>query len=292
MNHNNAKVESARSAPARLGALLVVCAAMLSSCQAAGRALQFSQGALDKLQARPFHALPGAREAPLPERFASEKNLKKWLDERGWEQPWKALDAVSSQKSFLLSLPAEKREPLVKFIYDYVVAKQDPRTGFVGGGETIVQISGMAKFGWFCKPFDLPLPRADADYASVMKWYRSKPDIESLTMARNPIHHLTDLQPYLSKPMSDEDKAVVVRETARMIQPFLQKDGAFSMQSDMFRLRPNDLWPPMDMAPGPQSDLNGTSQARVIREKAYEMMGTPPPPMAGSETFWKTVERR
>ncbi len=257
-----------------------------------GRSLQFATSSLKMLGAEPLHPLPGAQAEALPERFASQANLKKWLDARNWEQPWGALDAVSSQKSFLLSLPAEQRDPLVKFIYDYVVAKQDPQTGMVGGGEPIIRISGMAKFGWFCKPFDLPLPRADADYAFVMNWYRSTPEVETMTMIRNPIHHLSDLQPSLSQPMSEADKQLVVRETARLIRGFYQKDGAFAMHKNHYPLRPNGMEKSIGKSDAPQSDLNGTSQARVIREKAHEMMGVARekmPPLPGNDAFWKSL---
>ena len=259
-----------------------------------GRALQFATGSLRMLDAQPLYPLPGAQTEALPERFASQANLKKWLDARGWDQPWRALDAVSSQKGFLLGLPAEKRAPLVKFIYDYVKARQDPQTGMVGGDEPIIRISGMAKFGWFCKAFGLPIPRADADYAFVMDWYRSTPEVETMTMIRNPIHHLVDLQPYLSSPMPEADKGLVVRETARLMRDFHQKDGAFAMKKKAFPLRPNDMMKSIGTSKQPQSDLNGTSQALVIRQKAYEMRGIAPeliPPFAGHDTLWEKMER-
>ncbi|NJK91106.1 MAG: hypothetical protein HC904_04300 [Blastochloris sp.] len=260
-----------------------------------GRALQFALGSLNLLGAQPLHPLPGTKEEPLPERFASEANLKHWLDALEWDRPWKALDAVSSQKGVLKLLPEATRQPLVDYIYNYVKAKQDKQTGMVGSGEAIILISGMAKFGWFCKEFDLPIPRADEDYAFVMRWYRTKPEVKTLTLVRNPIHHLTDLRPFLSQPMSEADKELVVRESTRMMKVFRQKDGAFSMQQAEFPLRPNDLYPPIGTSSRPQSDVNGTSQARTIREKAYELMGVPLekiPPLAGSITFWEGIRRR
>ena len=260
-----------------------------------GRALQFSTNSLQILGAKPLHPLPGAMGEPLPERFASEQNLRKWLDALGWEQPWRALDAVSSQKIFLLGLPAKERDPLVKFIYDYATARQNPQTGMIGGGEPIIQISGMMKFGRFCEVFELPIPNADAAYAFVMRWYRSQPEVTTMTMIRNPLTHLADLQPYLSQPMPLADKQLVVRETARMIRTFHQKDGAFSMQLEEFRLRPNDVWPPIGKSAAPQSDLNGTSQARVIREEVYGMMGVARekmPPLPASDEFWEKLSAK
>ena len=257
-----------------------------------GRALQFSTNSLQILGAKPLHPLPGAMGEPLPERFASEQNLRKWLDALGWEQPWRALDAVSSQKIFLLGLPAKERDPLVKFIYDYATARQNPQTGMIGGGEPIIQISGMMKFGRFCEVFELPIPNADAAYAFVMRWYRSQPEVTTMTMIRNPLTHLADLQPYLSQPMPLADKQLVVRETARLIRTFHQKDGAFAMHKGNYPLRPNGMAESVGHSPTPQSDLNGTSQARVIREEVYGMMGVARvalPPLPGNETFWKSA---
>ena len=260
-----------------------------------GRALQFSVASLRLLGAQPLHALPGTRQESLPDRFSSLDKLRGWLNALDWEQPWQALDAVSSQKTVLKLMPPEQHKPLVEFIYNYVKAKQDPQTGMVGGGEPIVRISGMAKFGWFCQEFDLPLPRADADLGFVMAWYRSQPEVTTLTMVRNPIHHLVDLQPFLSQPMTQDNKALVVRESARLLRGFRQNDGAFSMQKAQFPLRPNDLWPPIGNSSQPQSDLNGTSQARTIREKAYALAGISPdkvPLMNGTKEFWRQWQRR
>jgi hypothetical protein len=258
---------------------------MRENVRVRGRALSFAVGALHTLGAKPLHPLPGRRSAGLPPHVASPEAFRTWLDSLSWDQSsWSALDRLQSQGTLLRSLPPEQGSKLTELAYRYVQDRQDPETGLAGGGSPIVRISGAAKFGWFCLSMKLPIPRADAIQQTTLDWYRSRPTVDTLTLLRNPINLLMDLEQFVTKKLSSDDRRMVVGASAGLLQSFSQEDGAFSMQTKRFPMAPNDLL--QGQAPGPQSDMNGTAQAHHIRESAYHLAGVRAPAIARASEFF------
>lgn len=255
------------------------------------RALRFAMEGLKMLDDKPLHPLPGAR-AVMPEtaHLQSEAAFKKWLDARPWDKAWGALDEIYQQAALIKSLPDDQQKKFIAIADEYLKQKQDPESGLTGGGVLIVKIAGAAKLGWFLGEFDRPIPRADALANTTLQWYRSRPDVEAVTLVRNPIEHLADLQPFLEKPMIEADKQLALETTLRLLPRFRQKDGAFSMNVKEFYLGPFD-WKAAK-APAPQGDVNGTAMAQKSRASAYRLAGLKAPSMAGADNFWEMVAKQ
>ena len=256
-----------------------------------GRMLRFAMQGLEILGAKPLYPLPGAR-APMDEtaHLQSADAWRKCLQELPWEKSWGALDGLYQQSALLKSLPGERQRELVQIAYEFVKSKQDAETGMAGGGDLGNRVSGAAKFAWFCDEFDLPIPRADALQRTTLQWLEAPEPIKAVTLIRNPIEHLADLQPFLKQPLSQAEKARALTIAVDALRRFGEKDGGFAFSAQRYDLAPHNFVD-LGSAKSPQSDINGTAMAQKTRASLYRLVGLKAPHIKGATAFWRLLEQ-
>lgn len=243
-----------------------------------GRSFQFCLLTLETLGAKPSHPRPS--DQALPPHLASPQAWRDYIRSLNWKKPWGAVDRISAQGAFFTGMSPERKAALVAVAREEIAARQDPDTGWVGQGPPTETISACAKLGWFCLKVGEPIPHADAIQRSVLSWYRREEDVATLTLVRNPIHHLADLQAFVTSGGPDPAQlTAIVRYSGRQIARFVRPDHGLSMHIREFPVRPNDMTPPAFTASAPQGDLNGTSQAFTVREQAWKLAGAQAPPL-------------
>lgn len=257
----------------------------LKSERVLGRLVAFSTAQLLDLGSVPLYPLPGQQEDSPATLwyYASPDSLTKWLDNLPWQKSvWTSMDAISSQKSLLSTLPEAKRKAYARQMYDYGVARQDG-DGLWGKGQTPeIRLSGTVKFAWFCRGMDFPLPNPQKIYDSMLAWYRAKPSEQEAfksgtTVPGNAIGLLGELIDYLPQPFPSEDIALVLKESAAMTQAFKTPDGGFCRIIGTYYARPDDIAPPLAYFDEPMGDVNGASQLSRVRRWAHALVGTPLP---------------
>ena len=256
-----------------------------------GRMLRFAMQGLEILGAKPLYPSPGAR-APMAEtaHLQSADAWRAWLQELPWEKSWGALDELYQQTALLKSLPDARQRELVQIAYEFVKNKQDAETGMAGGGDLGNRVSGAAKFGWFCDEFDLPIPRADALQETTLQWLAAPEPIKAVTLIRNPIEHLADVQTFLTKPLAPGGKTRVLTVSIDALRRFRQKDGGFAFSAQRYDLAPHNFVD-LGRAKSPQSDINGTAMAQKTRASLYRLSGVKAPAIAGADGFWKLLKK-
>ncbi|WP_373513861.1 hypothetical protein [Persicitalea sp.] len=257
----------------------------LKSERVLGRLVAFSTTSLSALGAAPLYQLPGeqANSSATLWYYSSPDSLAKWLDNLPWQKSaWTAMDAISSQKSLLTTLPEAKRKAFARQMYDYALARQDA-DGFWGQGQTPeIRLSGTVKFAWFCRGVDLPLPNPKKIYQSILAWYRARPSEQEAfksgtTVPGNAIGLLGELMDYLPQPFPPEDLSLVLAESVAMTKAFKTPDGGFCRQIGSYYARPDDIAPPLEYFDEPMGDVNGASQLSRVRRWIHALAGTPLP---------------
>ncbi len=272
-----------------------------------GRALKFSTGGLRYLEAKPMYALPGQKQGegtavteektkePTTERvppstpghLRSVEAFRQWLEERPWADAWKALDEVASQADAIKVLPKGLRGPLEAAAEEEMARHRDAETGFVGGGTTIVKISGAFKITAYCRTLGREIPAADKLKESVLRWYRSYPTVDNIFFLRNGAELLSELEMKGGQKFTPEEVAMVVDVSRRQLQAFRCEDGGFASFTNRFYLTPNDMFGTRYAVKGRQGDLNGTSSARALRKALHVLAGKELPPLPGAgEDYW------
>ena len=257
----------------------------LKSERVLGRLVAFSTMSLSRLGAAPLHPLPG-QQADSPATlwyYSSPDSLARWLDNLPWQKSaWTAMDAISSQKSLLSTLPEAKRQAFARQMHDYALARQDA-DGFWGLGQTPeVRLSGTVKFAWFCRGVGLPLPNPEKIYQSLLAWYRARPSEQAAfksgtTTPGNAIGLLGELMDYLPQPFPREDLSLVLAESVAMTKAFKTPDGGFCRQIGTYYARPDDIAPPLAYFDEPTGDVNGASQLSRVRRWVHALAGSPLP---------------
>jgi hypothetical protein len=228
------------------------------------------------------------KPAPTPAHIASKKAFREWLDARPWGDAWTALDHVSSQANLIQSQPAELREVLTDEALRNVAARQDPRTGLIGGGGLIGRISGAFKLAMFCDMLKRPMPGADALWDTVLGWYRSGPKTDKIFLIRNPAELLTMLSRMTGRRLTAGELSLVLAVSCKELSRYRQADGGFSSFDGEYYIGPNDLYmkPRLPAKAGPQGDMNGTASAWVLRRSLYRLAGIPVPRLAVPADYW------
>lgn len=263
-----------------------------------GRALIFARGALGSLKSEPLRPLPGqASEAgghagessTIPAHIASVEVFRQWLDEQPWGDAWTALDHLASQAWLIKTQAPELREALADEALRNVMARQDRSTGLIGGGSLIVRISGAFKLAIFCEALKRPIPAADQLWDTVLGWYRSDPKTEKIFLIRNPTDLLSCLSKATGHKLTGEELAMILAVCRRELARYRQTDGGFSSFDGKYYIGPNDLYLKVrrPARAGPQGDLNGTTNAWVLRQSLYRLAGVPAPKLATPEGYWE-----
>lgn len=275
-----------------------------------GRALKFSTAGLRYLGAEPLYPLPGqkggaskmaeeARDgmeslpgppgAPsgTPGHLRSVEAFRQWLEERPWADAWKALDQVASQADAIKLLPERLRQALEDEAEAAMARRRDVETGFVGGGTTIVKISGAFKITAYCRTLGREIPAADKLKESVLRWYRSYPTVDNIFFLRNGAELLAELKMKEGQNFTPGEIAMVVDVSRRQLQAFRCKDGGFASFTNRYYLNPNDMFGTRYAVENQQGDVNGTSSARALRKALHVLAGKDLPPLPGAgEQYW------
>ncbi|PTX96090.1 hypothetical protein DB345_09835 [Spartobacteria bacterium LR76] len=271
-----------------------------------GRALKFSTAGLRYLGSEPLYPLPGqskktegvpsgmeslpsSASAPsgAPEHLRNVEAFRQWLDERPWADAWKALDQVASQADAIKLLPGRQRRALEDEAEAAMARRRDPETGFVGGGTTIVKISGAFKITAYCRTLGREIPAADKLKESVLRWYRSYPMVDNIFFLRNGAELLAELKMKEGQKFTPEEIAMVVDVSRRQLQAFRCEDGGFASFMNRYYLNPNDMFGTCYAAENRQGDMNGTSSARALRKALHVLAGKDLPPLPGAgRQYW------
>ncbi len=230
----------------------------------------------------------------VPAFLTSREALIGWLDGRPWDFAWTALDHISAQAQLIMNQPPALREAATEVILTYVIDRQDPQTGLVGGGPPEVRLSGGFKLVAFCQKLHRPVPRAEVLQQTVIEWFRQGPETDRIFFIRNTCEMLGMLVRQTGQPLTEEELADVVGVAVVELERFRQPDGSFSTYPDRFYICPNDLYlgkNKITAQDGPQSDLNATSSAMAARRSLYRLADRPKPALQMPD-FWRVAQEQ
>jgi hypothetical protein len=241
-----------------------------------GRAVAYSSGCLRMLGARPLYPLPGERgRESMPPYLKDLGTFSAWMDGRPWDYAWMACDNISVCATYLRNLPLEDRGPYMDLLWSYLRDRQDPQTGFWGGGRPYVRLSGAFKLATLYRAFDRPMPREEALYRSLLKTIRED-ESEDMCWTRNAMDLLLTLKPQLP-PLPEEEKAEILSITRKNLGRYLKADGGFSRHRESSLETPNNVPLGLGLAEG---DMNASTQALRIRSLGHELTGIREAPLA------------
>jgi len=249
------------------------------------RALSYSRGVLRTLGADPVYEYPGAEHAADSEYLAylsSPDAFRAWLDERPWDYAWMGVDHIWSQMSVLNNLPPERKDPLIKLMFDYLESRQDPDTGLWGGGEPYVRISGAFKGTMIYRSLKRPVPLADKIYTSTLRCMRTE-TAEDFCWVRNPVDMMAMMKNGGIVTVPDSDLEEFVRISVDNMAMFVRPDGGFSRERTHSLAAPNEV----DLGMGEvEGDMNAGTQAITIRDGIYRLLGRKAPSLEKTADFY------
>lgn len=246
-----------------------------------GRALGYSLGALKKLGASPLYPLPRQSEA-TPAYMASPEAYRQWLRSVSLANSWRGCDMLSQSAPHLLALPPGERAPFAEEAFSYLAEIQNPETGLWGEGSRYVRISGTFKLHLFFVRFEVPIPRKEAIYRSILDALRNDAAID-MCYIRNPISLLSSMKLNIPESELEEIAEITLSNMARL----KRDDGGFSREIDhsppapnVAQVKPGEDYPDM---PAPvrlglgeaEGDMNAGTQAVLIRYTLRELGGLP-----------------
>ncbi|WP_199621097.1 prenyltransferase/squalene oxidase repeat-containing protein [Paenibacillus alkalitolerans] len=247
-----------------------------------GRAIGYSLGALHKFTAKPLYPLPEQSEA-TPEYMASSEAYGQWLRSVSLANSWRGCDRLSNSAPHLLALGPNERESYVMEAFAYLNGIQHPESGLWGEGSRYVQISGTFKLHQFYNRFQVPIPRKEAIYRSLLNALRND-DATDMCYIRNPISLLSSMKPEISGAEMEEIADITLSNMAKL----KREDGGFSREIDRSPPAPNvaqvkegETYPDMPAAVPiglgeKEGDMNAGTQAVLIRYTLRELAGLPP----------------
>jgi len=249
------------------------------------RALSYSRSVLRSLGADPVYEYPGADNAADSEYLsylATPETFRTWLDERPWDYAWMGVDHIWSQLSVLGHLPDERKEPLLDLMFDYLESRQDTVTGFWGGGEPYVRVSGAFKGTMIYRSQKRPIPMADKIYGSTLHCMRTE-IAEDFCWVRNPVDMMAMMKNGGIVAIPDSDIEEFVRISVDNMSNFLKPDGGFSRGREHSHAAPNEVELGMGKVEG---DMNAGTQAVTIREGIYRLLGRKASPLSQAPDFY------
>jgi len=258
-----------------------------------GRALGYSVNALRRLGAAPLHPLPRQSEA-TPDYMASPAAYGDWLRSISLSNSWRGCDLLSSSAAHMLALPPAERESYVNEAFAYLASIQHPDSGLWGEGSRYVQISGTFKLHLFYQRFQVPIPRQQAIYRSILETLRADEAFD-MCYVRNPISLLMSMRPTISASEMREIAEITLANVSKL----KRDDGGFSREIDhsppapnVAQVKPGEAYPDM---PAPvliglgevEGDMNAGTQAILIRYSLRELAGLPADPLPAAEPLFR-----
>ncbi|CAN7745841.1 hypothetical protein LJR153_006561 [Paenibacillus sp. LjRoot153] len=261
------------------------------------RAISYSLNALRKLGGQPLHALPyEAQQAPSY--MSSPEDYLAWLKSVELTNSWRGCDRLSTSSVYVKQVePASRRAEFAQTAFDFFANKQDPFTGLWGEGSYYVRISGTFKLHIFYDHFNVPLPREERIYQSILYALRHEEAVD-MCYIRNPIHLLS----YMKLFIPPEDLREIIAITLANMKRLLRADGGFSRElahsptaPNVAQVKEGEYYPGMPKAVQigggeVEGDMNAGTQALLIRSVCYQLAGKKAPPLT-KEPMFTAMER-
>ncbi|MGE9292855.1 MAG: hypothetical protein ACQKBW_04520 [Puniceicoccales bacterium] len=225
----------------------------------------------------------------VPPHLVSAEAMRAWMDERPWEHAWTAVDNIQSQSTLIKTLPEPLQTQIVDEVIRYISERQEADTGYVGGGDDAVRLSGAFKLVLFCRAVKRPIPAADKIQATVIEWLQSGSATDRIFFIRNACDMLNMLIKQTGNELTEEELVSVIEFGVRELSRFHQDDGGFCSFTYGNFVSPNDLYLGKNSIPataGPQSDVNGTRMAIAARDALYGLAGKKAPKLH-MDGFWE-----
>ncbi|MDP5272608.1 hypothetical protein [Chengkuizengella axinellae] len=241
------------------------------------RAISYSVGALRKLGNNPLYPLLFRANAAPSYVKSPEAYVKKW-DSIDMSNSWRGCDLLANTCFYMLDMPETDREPYITKAIQYLEQIQDPSTGLWGEGSLYVKISGTFKLHTFYNKLNIPMPRTDKIYESILHCLRSE-DAVDMCYIRNPINLLS----YMKLNIPNNELKEIIEISIKNIKRLKRKDGAFSRELEHSPSAPNvaqikqgeyypKMPPPVHLSQGLiEGDMNASTQATLIRLQLYQL---------------------
>ncbi len=228
-----------------------------------------------------------AVEAQYPE-LASPEAFAAWLAALPWSNPYSAGGSVQTRCSSIVLLPATNRASLEQTLVTFLDGIQSPTTGFWGTDPTAADynyLSGAFKICLSLYALGLPIPCADAQYASSLACLRGPPP-DRYVYLRNALSMFGFLRGWVSRAYPPHEIAEAGGLTVAANAHFLQADGGFSRYWD--RAVTGDV---IALGLGlREGDINSGVQAiGPVRENLYQLLDRPAPPLRHVAGFYEQL---
>lgn len=249
-----------------------------------GRALGYSFRALQKFGAAPLYPLPGSGSegtaGAFPSYCQSPEAYGEWLRSISLANSWRGCDRLCNSAPYLMQMGEEKRGPFLQQALSYFANIQNPETGLWGEGTPYVQISGTFKLLTFYNRFQVPLPRTQEIYNSLLYALRHETATD-MCYIRNPISLLSAI----NIPIPEQELAEIAEITLHNMSRLKRSDGGFSREIDHSPSAPNvaqvkhgEYYPDMPIAVPigkgeVEGDMNAGTQAVLIRYSLRQFAG-------------------
>ncbi|CAH1226072.1 hypothetical protein PAECIP111891_05888 [Paenibacillus allorhizoplanae] len=256
------------------------------------RAISYSLNALRKLGGHPLHALPyEAQQAPAY--MSSPEDYLTWLKSVELTNSWRGCDRLSTSSVYVKQVePESRRAEFAQTAFHFFANKQDPFTGLWGEGSYYVRISGTFKLHIFYDHFNVPLPREERIYQSILYALRHEEAVD-MCYIRNPIHLLS----YMTLSIPAEELREIISITMANMKRLLRADGGFSRElahsptaPNVAQVKEGEYYPDMPKAVHigggeVEGDMNAGTQALLIRSVCYQLAGRKAPPLIKAPMF-------
>lgn len=257
------------------------------------RALNYCTSALQYLGSEPLYALPLEAMAAPDYIKSPETYLGKWksIDLRN---SWRGCDLLATSCVYIGQMEENERIPFLQEAVSFLESIQDPETGLWGEGSLYVRISGTFKLHTFYSSFQIPMPKTDRIYQSILHCLRTE-EAGDMCYIRNPI----DLLSYANLQIPHDEIKEIIDITIENMRKLKRPDGGFSREIETSPPAPNvaqikagevypDMPEPVVLSKGLyEGDMNASTQTTLIRQQLYKMVGIPIVPLKESEDFFK-----
>ncbi|SDY93664.1 hypothetical protein SAMN05421736_104251 [Evansella caseinilytica] len=256
------------------------------------RAFQYASGALRKLRSEPLYPLSLKANAIPKYAETPQSYLEKWKS-IDLSNSWRGCDLLAASCNYIHSMEPEKRQPFLEEALRYLDGIQDPETGLWGGGSLYVRISGTFKLHSFYRRYQLPLPRKERIYQSILTCLRTETAAD-MCYIRNPIHLLS----YMQQEVPYGELQEILEITTQNMTMLKRQDGGFSRELEHSPPAPNvaqvkagETYPEMPeavcLSDGlVEGDMNASTQATLIWQQCLELCGLEAKPISGAADFY------
>ncbi|OIJ14701.1 hypothetical protein BKP37_07825 [Anaerobacillus alkalilacustris] len=241
------------------------------------RAIGYCSNRLMKFGKKPLYPLP-KKDSSAPTYMESTETYKDWLSNIDLRNSWRGCDRLGVSAVYLAQLSDDTRQDYLNVALDFFKEIQDPKTGLWGEGSMYVRISGTFKLHTFYSKFNIPLPRREKIYESILACLKTETATD-MCYIRNSVNLLD----YLDLKMPKSDLFDVIKITTENMKKLKRLDGGFSREIENSPSAPNvaqvkqgDYYPDMPVAVHLsqglyEGDMNASTQAVLIHMLCYRL---------------------